>query len=78
MTEEFDAKNLSFDGRCLQAVGVDISRFLPGIYWRTFFGRSIAERIGREQLLSAPAHEARAVGDGVLLALDGRGRAWSS
>jgi hypothetical protein len=78
LTSEYDAKNLSFDGQCLMAVGIDVSRALPGIYWRNFYGRSITERISRERLLTAPATEVREVDGGILLALAEDPTTWNT
>jgi len=36
-TEEYDAKNMSTEGGGLRAVGIDISQYLPGLYWLNFF-----------------------------------------
>jgi hypothetical protein len=51
---------------------------LQGLYWLNFFGAPYVDLIGRERLLSAPAYEVKAVGDGVLLVLDSDADAWQS
>jgi hypothetical protein len=78
MLEEFDAKNLSFEGGGTEAVDVDISKALPGLYWLNFFGAPYRDFIGRERLLSSPAHEVRELDGGVLLALHADPRAWET
>jgi hypothetical protein len=75
---EYDAKNMSREGGGLEAVGVDASKHLPGIYWLNFFGKPYCDLIGRDRLLSAPAAEVREVDDGVLLRLADDPREWAS
>jgi len=76
--DEYDAKNLDHEGGGTEAVGVDVSRHLPGIYWLNFFGKPYCELIGRDRLLSAPASEVRALDDGVLLRLADDPLEWAS
>jgi len=78
MSAEFDTKNISHGGGGAEAVGVNVSKALPGLYWLNFFGRPYRDLIGRECLLSAPAHEVRELDDGVLLALHENPRAWDT
>jgi hypothetical protein len=78
ITAEYDAKNISREGGGMRAVGVDISRALPGIYWLNFYGRTCRDRIGRERLLTAPAAQVREVDDGVLLMLHPDPAAWDT
>jgi hypothetical protein len=78
MSEEFEAKNISHEGGGTAAVGVDISKAFPGLYWLNFFGAPYRDFLGRERLLSSPAHEVRELDDGVLVALDSDPRAWDT
>lgn len=75
---EYDAKNMSHEGGGLRAIGVDVARALPGLYWLNFFGRPYRDLIGRERLLSAPAHEVREVDEGVMLMLHPDPSAWNT
>ena len=77
-SDEWDTKNMSHEGGGLEAMGVDISRHLPGLYWLNFFGRPYCDLMGRERLLSAPAAEVREVGDGVVLRMADDPRQWAS
>ena len=77
MIEEYDRKNISQEGGSTIAIGTDISKSLPGLYWLNFFGKPYRDLIGRERLLSAPAHAVREVDDGVLLALSEDPRDWT-
>ena len=76
MSDEYDAKNISHEGGGTEAVGVDVSRYLPGLYWLNFFGKPYCELIGLERLLDTPAHEVKGVDDGVLVRLSKDSREW--
>jgi hypothetical protein len=78
MSDEFHAKNISHEGGGTAAVGVDVSKAFPGLYWLNFFGAPYRDFLGRERLLSSPAHEVRELDDGVLVALDSDPRAWDT
>ena len=75
--EEYDYKNMWTEGG-LWAIGRDISRYLPGIYWLNFFGKPYCDLIGKEKLLTAPAHETKGIGSGVLLGLSADPFAWDT
>jgi hypothetical protein len=75
---EWAEKNMSRAGGGLMAVGMDASRYVPGMYWWNFFGDPYCKLIGRERLLSAPAHKLEALDSGVLLLLDARAESWDS
>lgn len=77
-SDEYDAKNMSHEGGGLEAVGIDASKHLPGLYWLNFFGKPYCDLIGRHRLLSAPAAETREVNEGVLLRLFDDPRKWAS
>lgn len=78
MDGEFAAKNLIDDETGVEAVGVDITDAIPGLYWLNYFGAPYLDLIGRERLLTSPAHEVKPVGDGVLIALDSSADAWQT
>jgi hypothetical protein len=65
---EFRYKN-TVDGKGRQAIGVDLAKSLPGIYWLNYFGRPYVEMFGKDRLLSAPAHKVGPVAEGVLIEL---------
>lgn len=77
MTKEWNAKNMELE-RGARAIGGDISRYLPGLYWLNFFGEPYRKLIGKERLLSAPAHEIVEVDAGVLVCLAERPESWDS
>ena len=76
--DEYASKNMSTEGGGLKAVGVDISRYLPGLYWLNFFGASYCELIGMDRLLSCPAEETKKVDNGVLVRVSDRPTDWRS
>lgn len=76
--EECEAKNISHDDGGTQAVGVDVSRYLPGLYWLNFLGEPYCELIGTDRVLKTPCPEVRRVDRGVLLALGTDPRSWNS
>jgi len=78
MLEESDSKNISHEGGGTMAVGIDISRHLPGIYWMNFFGEPYRDFIGRDRLLTGPAHEVKEVDKGVLLSIDANPTLWDT
>lgn len=77
MTKEWDAKNMELE-RGARAIGGDISRYLPGLYWLNFFGAPYCDLIGKERLLSAPANETVEVDAGVLVCLEEKPETWDS
>ncbi len=62
VSEQYDEKNMDYSGGGAQAVGLDVSKSLPGFYWGNYFGEYLCGVIGRETLLNLPgciSHEAR-------------------
>ena len=74
MNAEFSASNLdTSDG--VRAVGRDVRRHLPGVYWLNLFGRPYVDLIGRDTLLSAPG-DVRELEGAVLLRPYGQPERW--
>ena len=66
--KEYQGKNLIPSAVGSNAVGINLRKHLPGIYWANFFGPRYIEFFGEDRLMSAPAHEVRWLGDaGILL-----------
>ncbi|MGE3270259.1 MAG: hypothetical protein AB7P40_16015 [Chloroflexota bacterium] len=78
MWDEYDAKNMYREHGHVHAIGVDRSAALCGLYWLNYFGRPYRDLIGRDRLMTAPAHELREIGDGVLIGLAEDPRAWNT
>jgi hypothetical protein len=76
MSDEYRASNLDELGG-VRAIGLDISRHLPGLYWANYFGPPYVSLIGGHKLMSAPAVRVDAIGPGVLLLLAEDPRTWS-
>ncbi|HEX5084341.1 MAG TPA: hypothetical protein VFY40_20035 [Blastocatellia bacterium] len=75
--EEFDAKNMVRTPEVVEAVGVQIEKALPGLYWLNYFGPPYLQLIGKERLLSAPAYEVQAVADGVFIGSGDNPKEWN-
>lgn len=78
LIEEWEQKNISREGGGMRAVGVDASRYLSGLYWVNFFGEPYCTLIGKERLVSAPAHQTEEKDGGVLLYLAATPEAWNT
>lgn len=78
MREEFDAKNMVSDDEGVRAIGVHLDESLPGLYWLNFFGNPYLDLIGRDRLLSVPAHDVREISNGVFVGLDASPMKWVS
>ncbi len=78
LDEEYYAKNMIDDETGARAIGADITDAVPGLYWLNYLGAPYLDLIGRERLLTSPAYEVKAVGDGVLLSLDSSPKAWQT
>jgi hypothetical protein len=76
--EEFRAKNMLSDANGVRAVGIDISRALPGLYWLNFFGQPYCELIGRDRLAHAPAEIVVEGKNGVLIGLSDNPDSWNT
>ena len=76
--EEYASKNLSREDGCTQAIGLDVSKYLPGMYWLNFFGRAYCDLMGRDRLLSAPAAIVKPLDHGILIGLAEAPGDWSS
>jgi hypothetical protein len=77
-TEEYDAKNMSTEGGGSRAVGIDISQYLPGLYWLNFFGSPYRPLMGDECLAGAPAFRTSASGSGYVVTLNENPGHWDS
>lgn len=65
---DYREKNLVQGSVAANAVGNDVRKHLPGIYWANFFGPRYVDFFGEDRLLSAPAHKVEWLGEaGILL-----------
>ena len=76
MIDESAGQNMLTTPQVSRAIGIDVSRHLPGLYWLNFFGQPYRDLLGRERLLAAPGCRTAEIDDGVLLELHEEPRAW--
>jgi hypothetical protein len=77
-TQEYDAKNISTERGCTRAIGVDIAKSLPGLYWLNFFGKQCVARMGIRRVKSVPAQRVLPAGNGILIGLSEDPRKWDT
>lgn len=75
---EFDAKNMVREKRSTRAVGVNLKRALPGLYWMNFLGRDYLDLIGPERFSAVPAPFVEDLDAGVCIGLDEDPGRWSA
>jgi hypothetical protein len=75
---EFEAKNMFRQRHTAKAVGVNLKRSLPGLYWLNFFGPDYTELMGRACLAAVPAPIVESVGDGVCVGLGDTPLDWNT
>jgi hypothetical protein len=75
---EFQAKNVVSDAQGTRAVGVDIARSLPGLYWLNYFGPRYGQVFGADRIHNVDAPVVEPVGDGVIVGLDEDPLRWNS
>jgi hypothetical protein len=78
LTPEFEEKNLIKNQGGVRAVGVRLDRAVPGLYWLNYFGADYVRLMEKIVLLSAPAYEAKQIGDGVLVSLGADPTEWQT
>jgi len=66
--KEHDAKNM-LSTPSIRAIGKDVSRYLPGVYWGNFFGPVYTKLIGDEALAGCSAHNITKTDDGFFIFL---------
>lgn len=64
--DQYGAKNLDYT-HGVEAVGLDVSKCLPGFYWGNYFGSFLCNLVGTEQLLSVPGCRSLELESGVLV-----------
>lgn len=76
--DEFWKRNIHDDARGMWALGRDMSRSLPGLYWLNLFGPSYRRLIGDERLHNAPAVDTRLVGRSMAFTLYDGPQDWTT
>ena len=77
-TEEYTAKNMSTERGGLRAIGIDIAKHLPGLYWLNFFGFPYKQSMGDKCLATAPGHLVASCGSGYVVQLASEPQEWNS
>jgi len=65
--DEFRFRNLHDDSAGTWAMGRDVRRSLPGLYWLNLFGEPYVQLIGEDRLSSADAISVQKVGSGMIV-----------
>jgi hypothetical protein len=78
LSEEYDAKNMVHTKTSTYAIGVQFQQYLPGLYWLNYFGPPYCDLMGRDRILTAPAYEVWASGDGVIVSLAESAEEWET
>ena len=76
--EEYRAKNLVANQNGIEAVGLDISKALPGLYWLNFLGQPYCDLIGQGRLTSVPAAIVVKRSNGVIIGLGDDPSLWNT
>lgn len=74
--KEYEVKNM-LDSPSIMAVGVDISRYLPGLYWGNYFGVKYKQLLVGDKLLNCGAQRSFALGQGIAMFLSEKINTWS-
>jgi hypothetical protein len=77
-TKGFEAKNIDKSGTGRRAIGVKLSKSLPGLYWLNFFGPEYVQLFGRDRVLEPASDAGQPVGSGLMIAVGHDLEDWSS
>jgi hypothetical protein len=62
----------------IRAVGWDLGRYLPGVFWLNFFGRPYCRIIGEDRLRSAPTSRVVGADQGIVVGLGLEAWSWDT
>lgn len=62
LVAEYEARNMITTGGCVEGLGWDLSRYLPGLYWLNAFAEPYVQMIGQDRFEAAPFHSVSRVG----------------
>jgi hypothetical protein len=68
ISEQYEEKNMDYSGGGARAVGLDVSKALPGLYWGNYFGEHLCQLIGYETLMELPGYSSHHVRSGIIVA----------
>jgi hypothetical protein len=75
---EFSSRNLHNDADGMWALGRDVRKSLPGVFWLNVFGSAYVDLIGAHRLRNAPAATTSVLGNNVLVAVYAKPEDWSA
>ena len=76
--DEWYTRNMHDEADGMWALGRDIRRSLPGLFWLNVFGKPYVELIGRVRLVDLPVGSVTSSGDALMLRLYESPESWSN
>ena len=73
---EYYSKNMDINRG--GAIGIDPSKYLPGLYWINFFGEPYVELIGKKRLMTIPDAITKELPTGVIVQFGTNPHAWNT
>ncbi|GAA4569015.1 hypothetical protein GCM10023176_24700 [Micromonospora coerulea] len=77
LSPEFARSNID-TSRGIRAIGRDMRRSLPGVYWLNVFGPPYIDLIGERRLLDAPADAVKRRGEHIVISTYGNAEDWEA
>jgi len=75
---EFSERNLHNDTDGMWALGRDVRKCLPGVYWLNVFGPACVQAIGEQQIRTVPTGNVNALGNNLMLQVYSSPEQWST
>jgi hypothetical protein len=75
---EFSERNLHNDADGMWALGRDVRRCLPGVFWLNVFGSAYVHTIGEQQIRTVPTGTVHALGDNLMVQVYSGPEEWST
>jgi hypothetical protein len=78
LRSEFASRNLHNEADGMRALGRDVRKSLPGVFWLNVFGSAYVDLIGAQRLRNAPAASTSVLGSNVLVVAYAKPEDWSA
>lgn len=75
---EFSKRNLHDEADGRWALGRDVRRYLPGVYWLNVFGSAYVHLIGEQRIRTVPTGKVLGLGNNLMLQVYGSPEEWST